>query len=135
MNKISVVSLDGKYRFLEKRIKKTTRKFFQLLKKEDCYLDIFLVTSRKMKFLNKKFRNKDKAAEILTFVEPNNYPHPETGLKFLGEIYLNPGCIAPENFDRLLAHGLLHLFGFFHKKKSDRIIMEAKERFLISHAQ
>ncbi len=133
MNEISVVSLNNKYRFLEKKIRRITHKFLQLLKKENCHLGIFLVTSRKMKFLNKKFRNKDKTAEILTFIEPKKYPHPESKFKFLGEIYLNPDCIAPENISRLAAHGLLHLFGFFHKKKSDRIRMEAKEYFLISH--
>ncbi|MDP3052709.1 MAG: rRNA maturation RNase YbeY, partial [bacterium] len=123
MNEISVVSLNGKCHLLEGKIKRMARRFLQLLKKENCRLEIFLITSRKIKFLNKKFRNKDKATDILTFVEPKNYPHPESKLKFLGEIYLNPDYIAPENLSRLVAHGLLHLFGFFHKKKSDRIKM------------
>ncbi|MFA5083803.1 MAG: rRNA maturation RNase YbeY [Candidatus Paceibacterota bacterium] len=135
MNKISVVGLNGERRFLEGKIKKITRRFLQLLKKENCHLEIFLANSPKMEFLNKKFRNKNKTTEILTFVEPKNYPHPESKLKFLGEIYLNPDCLAPENISRFIAHGLLHLFGFSHRKKSDRIKMEAKEYFLISHAQ
>lgn len=132
LNKIEVVSLNKKYRVYEKKIKKITRKFLQLLKKENCYLEIFLVASRKMKFLNKKFRNKDKAANILTFIEPKKFPHPESKFKILGEIYLNAEVSSLKSqVSSLLAHGLLHLFGFFHQKKSDRIKMEAKEKFLI----
>lgn len=85
-----------------------------------------------MKFLNKKFRNKNKTTNILTFVEPKNFPHPESKLKFLGEIYLNPDCISRNEFALIIAHGLLHLFGFQHRGKSDSIKMEAREKFLIS---
>ena len=86
-----------------------------------------------MKFLNKKFRNKNKTTDILTFVEPENFPHPESKLKFLGEIYLNPDCISRNEFALMIAHGLLHLFGFQHQGKSDSIKMEAREKFLISN--
>lgn len=86
-----------------------------------------------MKFLNKKFRNENKTTSVLTFVEPKNFPHPESPLKFLGEIYLNSGYLNKKNLASLIAHGLLHLLGFQHKKKNDRIKMEAKEKFLIFH--
>ena len=134
MNNVAVVSLNSKHRFYEKKIKRITQKFLRLLKKKNCYLDIFLVTGPKMKFLNKKFRDKNKTTSILTFVEPKNFPHPESKLKYLGEIYLNLSYIPPKDLNRLIAHGLLHLFGFQHAKKDDRIEMEAKENFLISHA-
>lgn len=134
MNNIEIVSLDNKYLFCEKEIKAIAHKFLRLLKKNNCCLDLFLITSPKMKFLNKKFRNKNKITNILTFVEPKNFPHPETKLKYLGEIYLNLSYIPLEDLNRLIAHGLLHLFGFQHAKKSDRINMETKENFLISHA-
>ncbi|MEK7574107.1 MAG: rRNA maturation RNase YbeY [Patescibacteria group bacterium] len=133
MNSISVVSLNSKYRFYEKRIEKLTWKFLQLLKKNNCHLEIFLITSFKMKFLNQKFRNKNKATGILTFVEPKNFPHPESNLKFLGEIYLNPDYIPRNEFARMIAHGLLHLFGFQHRGESDSLKMESKEKFLISN--
>jgi len=86
-----------------------------------------------MKFLNKKFRNKDKTTNILTFVEPKNFPHPESKIKYLGEIYLNLNRISENELSLMVAHGLLHLFDFQHHKESDRIKMEAKENFLISH--
>jgi len=133
MNNVAVVSLNSKHRFYEKKIKKTVQEFLRLLKKKNCYLDVFLISSSKMKFLNKKFRGKNKTTSILTFVEPKNFPHPESELKYLGEIYLNIGYIPSEDLNRLIAHGLLHLFGFQHTKKGDRMKMEAKENFLISH--
>ncbi|MEK7624707.1 MAG: rRNA maturation RNase YbeY [Patescibacteria group bacterium] len=166
MNRISVISLNSQYCFYEKKIKETARKFLKLLEKENCHLAIFLITGSEMKFLNKKFRNKNKATDILTFVEPGNFPHPESKLKFLGEIYLNAevpvsppapraSCLSdrqaclpagrqragnfspygrsPEGrqFSRLLIHGLLHLFGFQHRKKSDSIKMEKLEQLMI----
>ncbi len=148
MNKIIVTNLNKKNIFSEKKIKGVTQEFLRLLKKKNCCLDVFLVTSSKMKFLNKKFRNKNKTTSILTFVEPVNFPHPESKLKFLGEIYLNADSrglntdkrgrglrksALSQRLSALLAHGLLHLFGFQHTKKDDRIKMEAKEKFLISN--
>lgn len=135
MNKIVVTNLNKKNTFSEEGIKKIARRVLELLKKKNCYLEFFLISNRKMKFLNKKFRGpaQKQASDILTFVEPGNFPHPESKLKFLGEIYLNIDCINKKDFAPLIAHGLLHLLGFQHKKKSDRIKMEVKEKFLISN--
>jgi len=132
MNKITVVNLNSKPYFSEKKIKGITQKFLQLLKKKNYYLEIFLISNQKMKFLNKKFRNKDKTTNILTFIEPKKFPHPESKLKILGEIYLNAEILNfKSQVSSLVAHGVLHLFGFKHKKKSDRIKMEATEQKLL----
>lgn len=82
-------------------------------------------------FLNKKFRNKDKAADILSFVEPKNFTLPPSKAKKLGEIYLK---LPPADFplNQLVIHGLLHLLGYTHKSKNDTILMEKREKFLIS---
>lgn len=148
MNKVVVTSLNKRNIFYEKEIKKIAEKILQFLKKKNCCLEIFLINSRKMKILNKKFRNKNKTTGILTFVEPQNFPHPESKLKPLGEIYLNADSrglhadkrgkslrksALSQRLSALLAHGLLHLMGFQHEKKSDRIKMETKEKFLISN--
>lgn len=117
----------------EKKAKILAGKFLRLLKKKNCYLEIYLLNSQKMKFLNKKFRNKNKAADVLSFPEPKNFPHPESQKKFLGEIYLKSPITNYKLLTTLLAHGLLHLLGFQHQKKSDRIKMEKKEKFLISN--
>ncbi len=85
-----------------------------------------------MKFLNKKFRGKDKAADVLSFNEPKNFVSPPSKFRRIGEIYLNVSSIKYQvSSDRLLIHGLLHLLGYVHKKKNDRIKMEKIEQKLL----
>jgi probable rRNA maturation factor len=118
---------------IERRAKGIIRKFLKILKNKNCCSEIYFVSSRKMKFLNKKFRNKNKAADVLSFPEPKNFPHPESQKKILGEIYLKSPITNYKLLTILLAHGLLHLLGFRHQKKNDRIKMEKKEKFLVSN--
>ncbi len=98
------------------------------LKQGKAYLEVYLV--------GKEFMEKN----VLAFPAPKNFPHPNTKLKPLGEIYLNPDFISKDlywppttNYELrtklsfMLIHGFLHLLGYDHKKNSDRIIMEKKE--------
>jgi len=80
--------------------------------------------------LNRLYRNKDRATDVLSF------PFGDDDL--LGEIYISLqrakvqarryGLTYEEELRRLLIHGLLHLMGYDHLKKADREIMEDKER-------
>ncbi|MBI4085501.1 MAG: rRNA maturation RNase YbeY [Candidatus Liptonbacteria bacterium] len=93
--------------------------------------EIFLLGDAEMKRLKKKFLPHEKGpANILSFEEPVRWPYPEKGRKILGEIYLNldlargkEKILAP-----LLLHGIVHLLGYDHKKKGDRIKMEKLEK-------
>ena len=133
MNKIVVTSLNKKNTFYEKEIKKIAKRVLRFLKKENCCLEFFLINSRKMRILNKKFKNKNETTGILTFIEPKNFPHPESKLKPLGEIYLKSPIANRQLLIAFLVHGLLHLLGYNHQKKSDRIKMETREKFLIAN--
>lgn len=130
-NQILILSLDKKFKKFEKEVKITVGKVLKILKKDNVLVEIYLADSRKMRFLNKKFRNKDKAADILSFVEPKNFTLPPSKAKKLGEIYLK---LPPADFplNQLVIHGLLHLLGYTHKSKNDTILMEKREKFLIS---
>ena len=132
MNKVSVLSLEKRFKKFDGKIKKTALKTFKILKKKNVSAEIYLAGNQKMRFLNKKFRGKNKSTDVLSFTEPMNFPHPETKTRFLGEIYLN---IQDSRFkiqdSRLLIHGLLHLFGYNHKKKNDRIKMEKIEKKIL----
>ncbi len=125
-NKITVVSLEKQFKKFEKDIKKVASAIFKILNKDNVAVDIYLTGNALMRRLNKKYRGKDKAANVLSFVEPTNFPHPETKARFLGEIYLN---FQFSNFliSQLLIHAILHLLGYTHKGKSDRMKMEKKE--------
>ena len=93
-------------------------------------VEIYLADSRKMRVLNKRFRRKDKVANILSFEEPKNFVSAPSKTRKIGEIYLKvPTTDYP--IEQLIAHGLLHLLGFHHDKKDDTIKMEKIERLLI----
>ena len=99
-----------------------------------------------LKKLNRIFRLKAGQVEVylvddsfmsqnvLAFPAPKNFPRPDLPgkIKPLGEIYLNPKQIRREGgqLTSMLIHGFLHLLGYDHKKKSDRIEMEKKEKQL-----
>ncbi len=125
----------------------------KLLEKENVSVDVYLAGESKMKFLNKKFRGKDTAANVLSFKEPENFPHPELAdiqkkkskLKYIGEIYLNTGSSRKKSVDLnsdeeisqwnmlLLAHGLLHLLGYSHENEKAMKKMESKEQEILNN--
>lgn len=144
INKVIVTSLDKKFKKFEKSIKLTTSKILRILNKTNVLAEIYLINSQKMRFLNKKFRGKprnstelslrgkDKTTTVLSFQEPKGFISPASKFKKIGEIYLNldnPELIT-HNSKLYLIHGLLHLFGYNHKKKSDRIRMKKKEQYV-----
>jgi probable rRNA maturation factor len=119
-------------------------------------LSIAIVGAQKSKAFNKKYRNKEKAANVLSFPAGNDsipsearyhtVPGEVEGGKvgarevegYLGEIVLCPAEIKKDAkkygmiFDRALAwmliHGVLHLVGYdHHTSKQDTMRMEQKE--------
>jgi probable rRNA maturation factor len=88
-------------------------------------IDVFLVDGQTMRTLNRKYRKKDKTTNVLSFVTPPDFP-----IDVLGEIYLDPKYIEKKNEDLafMLLHGVLHILGYDHERKSDRIVMEKKEK-------
>lgn len=93
--------------------------------------EIFLLSDEEMRRLKKKFLPREKGpANVLSFGEPASWPHPEKGKRRLGEIYLNADLTGgkTKNLIPLLIHGILHILGYDHKKKSDRMKMEKLER-------
>lgn len=85
-------------------------------------LDIYLVGRAKME------------KNVLSFEADNSFPRPDLApRKSLGEIYLNLNYIKKngEDFSFMLIHGFLHLLGYDHMKKNDRIEMEAQEELIL----
>ena len=82
----------------------------------------FLLTSnKKMKELNFKYRNKNKATNVLSFPMQINYDDNY----FLGDIVLANQIILKESVEikmakydylcKMTIHGMLHLFGYDHE--------------------
>lgn len=116
------------------RLNSIAKKALSLMKAENSTLAIFLVTETEMSRLNRTWRNKDKSTNVLAFPYSKGFPSPESKKTNLGEIYLAPAYIKKhnENINFMLVHGILHLLGFNHIKKNDRIEMEKLERKLLS---
>ncbi len=83
-NEVLVFSLDKKFKELEKEVEVIGKKILEILKKNSVSVEIYLADARKMRFLNKKFRGKDKAASILSFEEPRNFVLPASKTKKIG---------------------------------------------------
>lgn len=131
---IAVFSLNQKFKILEKETKNILRRSLKSLRKQNVQLDVYLAGNEPMLALNRKFRGKNSPANVLSFKESNDFVYPPSSAKRLGEIYLNVPYVrhraAKNELAVLLIHGLLHLLGYTHEKKSDRIEMERLEKSL-----
>ena len=123
-NKLWNKKIKNPSNYIQKKIKKIIQ--FNSLKKKRLSLTILLTGNSKMKYLNKKFRNKNKTTDVLSF--PNSSI---VDLKkkintkiYLGDIALSYEIINQRSkgsnfdleFDKMWIHGYLHLLGYDHKK-------------------
>jgi probable rRNA maturation factor len=119
---------------LVRKLDRLAAKLLRMLKIKGTALDIFLLSDREMVALKARFIKKRTEANVLSFLEPLHFPHPETKKRYLGEIYLNSD-ILKKNSSRsapLLLHGILHLLGHDHKKGADVKRMESLERKILA---
>ena len=116
--------------YIEKRIKNLNQKNGKY-KKKDIHCTLLLSGSSEIKKLNKKFRNKNKSTDVLSFPFYSKKKlmkklKNETEI-YLGDIIVNLNKIKNKKnikdfkleFNKLWIHGLIHLFGYDHKKIKD----------------
>lgn len=97
-------------------------------------LSVALVSDQEIAALNKTYRNKDGATNVLSFPAPliKSDPAPVQGdivvalQTVLREASMR-GIPARDHATHLLVHGFLHLQGYDHMDKADADIMEALE--------
>ena len=143
MIKVNVLCEDYSW---TKRIKKKQNLFNQVCKRfpkkyrfinKKAYLTLLLSNNNKIKILNKKFRNKNKHTDILSF------PFKDKKKK-LKEIYLGDLIISynymskPKNLSnyefkkktiKIFIHGFLHLLGYDHiKNKEYKKMLKQEQR-------
>ena len=133
MISIDVVS-EGK--FWKKKIKKVNIFFNSLVKifpkkyrfvKKKISLTILLSNNRNIKRLNKKFRNKNKATDVLSFPSEKKFNIKKS--PYIGDIIVSyefmnkPKTLSTLEFKskviRIFIHGFLHLLGHDHIKLKD----------------
>ncbi|MEC7150253.1 MAG: rRNA maturation RNase YbeY [Pseudomonadota bacterium] len=129
--------------YIDKKVKKLNLKAKTFLKRK-LFCTLLLSGIKEIKFINKKFRKKDKSTDVLSFPF---YKKKELKKKlkkekeiYLGDVIININKIKKSNkphfrkeFNKLLIHGLTHLFGYEHKKDKDYYIMKKVEKKFLSY--
>ena len=120
-----------------KKICKLFPKKYQFLNKR-VSLTILLSNNKKIKKLNKDFRNKNKSTDILSF--PFDEKNKISKKTYLGDIIISYNLIDrprsqnskifKDKLIRIFIHGFLHLLNFDHKKNKDFKIMFKEEDFI-----
>jgi probable rRNA maturation factor len=126
-------------------IKLTEIKFF-LEKQSRLEISISLVSDAQIKKINYKFRNKNKATDVLSFpfldadlIKKYGFKKLVKPLKhlFLGDIIISFDSVKKDatllkksfhnHLSHLILHSILHLIGYDHIEPKDAKIMEEKE--------
>ena len=122
--------------YIRKKLLKLNKiKLFQN-KSKNC--TVFLTNNKTMKKLNKKFGNKNKPTDVLSFPFDNKIKHKKK--IYLGDIAISYEIVNKRSinsnffveFDKLWIHGYLHLLGYDHKKNKDFIKMRKLEDLILN---
>ena len=135
------ISHPGNY--LKKRLKKSNKKI-NTFKTNKFSFSLLLSGNEEIKKLNKKFRNKNKITDVLSF--PFHEKKILNKLKknkkkniYLGDVIINLRQIIKKSkkksflevFDQIWVHGLVHLLGYQHKSNKDFFVMQKLENKII----
>lgn len=134
------------------------------LETEDCpyevELNVILTDNKEIQAINKEYRQIDAPTDVLSFPmvdyevpadfshleeEADNYFNPETGELLLGDIIISVekvmgqaaeyGHSIERELGFLVAHSMLHLFGYDHMEEEERAVMEEKQREVLDSLQ
>ena len=106
-------------------------------KHKKVFITVLLTNNKKIKLLNKKFRNKNKSTDILSFPffdKINLNKNLKSNNIYLGDIAISYEDFSKKNinniqigFIKIFIHGFLHLLNFDHKSKKEYEIMHSVE--------
>ena len=100
------------------------------------FITVLLTNNKKIKLLNKKFRKKNKATDILSFpfYDKKNLNKNKKKKIYLGDIAISLEEFSKKNnrnyrdgFIKIFIHGFLHLLHFDHKYDREYEIMNSIE--------
>lgn len=133
----------------EKTVKVNVKKICGILNVEgNNQIGVNIISDKRIRELNKQYREKDKVTDILSFSENDvKYKYSEffrddLYMKDLGEIFIcwkkvekqaaERGWNNLREFTFLLIHGILHLLGYDHEKEEEAKRMESLEQEIFS---
>ena len=116
-------------------------------------VSLLLTTDEEVRKLNCTARGRDRPTDVLSFPmqeydvpgdfswlddEPQDAFNPETGELILGDIVISKDRVMAQaeeyghsplrEYAFLIAHSMLHLFGYDHIEDNDRLLMEERQR-------
>ncbi len=126
-----------------KRLHTRARALLRELELRSVALAVTLTSDRRIRTLNRRFRQKDHATDVLSF--PGGAPPPGwPGPLVLGDVVISldtarrqakhEGRTLGGELDRYLTHGLLHLLGHDHHRPLEARRMAALEDRLLGEA-
>ncbi len=137
-NKVLVRKEKGKVRI--RWVRDIVSKLLDSQSLEGVEVSIYLTDDETIRLLNKSFRGKDKATDVLSFI----YKEQVGGYKLLGEIVISIdtakrqakelGHSLEEEIKRLLVHGFVHLLGYDHElgEEEEKQFIELEKRLIES---
>lgn len=122
----------------------------------EAEVNLLLTTDTEIQAMNLSFRGIDAPTDVLSFPlmeygVPGDFSkaeecgrdmfHPESGELLLGDIVISKDRVLKQaedyghsprrEFAFLIAHSMLHLFGYDHMEDEERLIMEQKQREIL----
>jgi probable rRNA maturation factor len=105
----------------------------------DAELSLVFTNDDQIRALNRRFRGKDKATNVLSF--PAATSGPDLG-PLLGDIVLaretvereatDQGLAFEDHLTHLIVHGFLHLLGYDHDTQAEAVVMERLETAILA---
>ena len=125
----------------------------------EAEVNLLLTMNDEIQEMNREFRQIDRATEVLSFPmvdyeeagqfdfleDSNEYFHPESGELMLGDIVISKekvlaqaeefGHSVKREYAFLIAHSMLHLFGYDHMEDEERMTMENMQKEILNQLQ
>ncbi len=122
----------------------------------EAEINLLLTMNTEIQEMNRQFREIDRATDVLSFPMldykvPGDFGfleetytcfNPETGELMLGDIVISKEKVVTQaeeyghsmerEYAFLIAHSMLHLFGYDHMEETERLVMEEKQRGILS---
>ena len=129
--------------YINQKLKKINKKL-NMFKKANLRFSLLLSNNSEVKNLNKRFRNKNKTTDVLSFPfldrKNLNKIFKEKKETYIGDVIVNLSEIIKQGkekgfilaFDKIWIHGFLHLIGYRHRLNKDFIKMKKLENKLIN---
>lgn len=114
-----------------------TKAFQHCIEGKEAEISVVLTGDEFIRILNRTYRGKDAATNVLSF----NYSNEKNGIGTIGEVILSFDRIVIESLENNLSfehhlshmfiHGVLHILGYSHYSDEESVVMERKEQEIL----